>query len=80
MMGVLVAIGTSGRGILERRGAVAFLTGHETMVTDQRETRQIVIEGDLLPPASLVVTLLAVRAELAAMRIILLMAGYAGRR
>lgn len=75
MVRILVAARASTRRILERLGSVAFLAGHHRMQSDQWEPRQIMIEDDLLPPARLLVALLAIAAQLTPVRIILAMAG-----
>lgn len=50
------------------------------MQADQRETGQIVIEIDLLPPAAFVMTGLATGAQLPVVRIVLFVTGGARRR
>ena len=57
---------------------MAFLAGHDGMAPDQREACDIVIEGHLPSPAGFLVALLAARAELGFVGIILLVAGDAG--
>ena len=63
------------RRVLERLGAVAFLAGDHRMQSDQGKSRQVVIKGYLLTPTCLVVTALTGAAQLAVVRVILLMAG-----
>jgi hypothetical protein len=57
---------------------VAFLARNDGVFSEKRKMREIVIVGDLLPPSRFVVALLAIGAELALMRVVLLVAGYAG--
>ena len=59
---------------------MAFLAGHDGMAPDQREARDVMVEGDLLTPTGLGVALLAPAAELSFVRIVLLVAGHTGRR
>ena len=75
VMGILVTIGTFGRGVFIRLCPMAFLAGHQPVQADQRETRQIVIEDNPLTPAFLIVAIPAVRPQLAFMRIVLLVTG-----
>ena len=58
---------------------MALLARNDGVFSEQRKTREIVIVGDLLAPGVFVVALLAVLAELALMRVVLLVAGDAGR-
>ena len=74
MVRILVAARARARRILERLGSVAFLARHHRMQSDERKSRQIMVEGDLLSPARLLVALLAIAAQLALVRIILAMA------
>lgn len=78
VMRILVAARAGAGRILERRAAMTFLARDYRVQPDQGKSRQIVVEGDLLAPARLVVALLASLAELAFVRIILAMAGDAG--
>ena len=80
VMSVTVAAHAFSGRILERLGAVTFLAGDYRMQSKKGKSRQVVIEGDLLPPARFVVTALAVAAQLAVMRVILAMAGDARHR
>ena len=80
VMAVSVAACACLRRILERLGAVAFLAGDHCMQSDQRKSRQVMIKSHLLPPARLVVASLTGAAQLTVMRVILAMAGDAGRR
>jgi hypothetical protein len=72
MMPVPMAVHAGARCILERRRAMTFLAWHDGMAPDQRESRDIVIECDLSPPAGFFVALLAATAELGLVRIVLL--------
>ena len=51
---------------------MALFTGNDRVATDQRKLRQVVIEVGHFAPACVLVTLLATGAELAFVRIILL--------
>jgi hypothetical protein len=77
---VLVAARASRSGVLERSRAVALLAGHDRMATDQRKSREVVIERDRLAPIGIAVTLLAAGSQAAFVGIILLVAGHAARR
>ena len=77
---ILVAARARARRVLERRRAVAFLAGYRRVEADEGKPREIVIEGDLLAPAGLVVTLIAARAELTLVRIVLLVTADASGR
>ena len=79
MVLVLVASRAGPGHILERGRAMAILAGDHRMQANQRKAGQIVVEGDLLPPACFIVALLALCAELSGMRIIFLVAGHASR-
>jgi len=59
---------------------MAFLTGHDGVAPDQREPRKVVIERDDAAPIRLTVALLAAAAELTLVRVVLAVAGHAGRR
>ena len=59
---------------------MAPLAGHNGMQSDQWKARQIMVEGDLLAPARLPVTLPAIGAQLAMVSIVLAMASNAGHR
>ena len=80
VMPVPVTTRANPRRVLERRRAMTFLARHDGMAADQRKARNVMIEADLLPPAGLAMTAFAAGSELAFMRIILLVAGHAGRR
>ena len=54
---------------------MALLARDDGVFSKQRKMREVVIVGDLLAPGVLIVALLAVLAELAFMRIVLLVAG-----
>jgi len=80
MMLVRMAGDASQCRILERQRPMTFLTGHDGVPTDQRKTRQVVIEGNYAAPARLSVALLAAAAELTFVPVILAVAGHTGRR
>jgi len=80
MVLILVAARACARGLLEGGGAVAFLAGDDGVTADERESRDVVIEGHLPAPAGFLVALLAAGAELGFVGVILLVAGDAGRR
>lgn len=77
---VLVAARASARRILKLRRPMAVFAWHDRMASDQRETRDIVIEGHFLTPAGFPVALLTSIAELTLVRIVLLMTGHASGR
>ena len=54
---------------------MAFLAGHDGVATDQRKSRDVVIEGDRPAPARLVVALLASAAKLTFVPVILAVTG-----
>ena len=74
VMGIGMAARARAWCILERLTAVAIFAGYHCMQADERKSRQVMVEGDFLSPASLLVTLLAVAPQLATMRIILAVA------
>ncbi len=57
---------------------MAFFAGHDGVLSEQREAREIVIVGHLFAPGGLVMALLAVHPELAFVRVVFLVAGNAG--
>ena len=80
VMLVPVAGGARQRRILEPRRTVAFLARRDGVPSDQRKSRDIVIEERYAAPIVLTVTPLATSAELTVMPIILAVAGDAGCR
>ena len=60
--------------------AMTVLAGNRRVLADEREAGPVVIEGDVLAPVDVVVTLLAALAELPLVRILLLMTGDARYR
>ena len=56
--------------VLERRGQVAFLAGHDGMHANQRKARQVMVETDFITPASFAMTCSALLAFLSGMYII----------
>lgn len=79
MVSVLVAGGTGLRCVLELGGAMALLAGDGLVQADEGKARDVMIEHDLLAPASVLVAFLAGRSELSLMRVVLLVAGSARR-
>jgi hypothetical protein len=73
-MHVLVTICALARSILEGPRAVAFLAGNGNVQADERESREVVVEGNLLTPPLLVVALVAVGPKLPLMGIVLAVA------
>jgi len=61
---------TLGFCVLECRGQVAFLAGHDGMHTDQRKARQVMVETDFITPAGFAMTAFALLAFLPGMHII----------
>lgn len=80
VIAVLMTGDAFGGCVLEGWCAVTLLAGHEAMQTYQRKMGQIVIEIDLLPPAGLIMTCLTLGSQLPLMRVVLCVAGGAGRR
>jgi hypothetical protein len=78
MVLVAVAGGAIQRRALERRRAMAFLARHNGVATDQRKSRDVVIERHAAPIV-LAVTSLATIAQLTVVPIVLTVTGYAGR-
>lgn len=78
VMLILMAARAGARRILERGRAVAFLAWDDGVTPDQRESRYVMIEGHLPAPPGFLVALLAARAELGFVGVILLVAGNAG--
>ena len=78
MMLILMTTRAGARRLLERGRAVAFLARDDGVTPNQRESRYVVIEGHLPAPPSFLVALLAARAELGFVGVILLVAGDAG--
>lgn len=74
VMGVLVTCIAGSRGTLELLRQMTALARDSRVKTYQGKTGQVVIEVNSLTPALLVVTALAARAQLALMRIVLLVA------
>ena len=72
MMSISMAIHAGARRILERRRAMAFLARHDGVTPDKRESRDIVIECDLLSPTRFFMALFAAISELSLVRIVLL--------
>lgn len=80
LMEILVTALTGHRRVLVGRRAVALLARHRLVQAYQREARNLMIEGELLPPARIAVARLATFAQLALMRILLAVTGHARRR
>ena len=80
VVAVLMTGGAFSGRIPEGRRAVTDLAKHKAMQTDQRKAGLVMIEINLLPPAALIVAGIAFGALLALMRIVLFVAGEAGRR
>lgn len=59
---------------------MTLLARHDGMASEQREARDVVIEGYFLTPAGFLVALLAAVSELGFVRIVLFVTGHAGRR
>src|SRR5262245_61365846 len=78
MVLILMAARTCAWCFLERARPVAFLAWDDGVTSDQREPRDVMIEGDLPSPPGFLVALLAARAKLGFVGIILLVAGDAG--
>src|SRR5215469_5131966 len=79
MMLVPVTGNARPRGIFERQRPMAFLTGHDGVATDQRKSRDVMVERDYATPPRLAVALLAPGAELTLVPVILAMTGGTGR-
>lgn len=77
LMEVLVALFAGHGRVLVTRRTMTLLTGDLRVQSDQRKTREIVVERDALAPVDLSMTGLAPWAELSAMGIVLAMAGNA---
>ena len=80
MVLVAVAGGATQRRALERLRAMALLARHDGVAPDQRESRNVVIEGRDAAPIVLAVTSVATIAKLTVVSIVLTVTGYAGRR
>lgn len=80
MMAIPVAGAAAHRRSLEQQGAMALLTRHDRVTSDERKPGDIVIEGGYPAPADLYVTALATVSELALVPVILEMTGSTGRR
>lgn len=79
VMPVLVATRAGARCVLERGRTMTFFARQNGMPSDQRESRDVVIEGHFLTPTRFPVALLAAAAELTFVGIVLLVTGQAGR-
>ena len=79
VMLILVAIRALCRGIVVNRRAMALLTGYRRVEPNEREARQVVIEGDVLPPSKGSVARLAACSLPSLVRVVRLMAGHARR-
>jgi hypothetical protein len=77
---VAMAGGAILRRAFELQRAMAVLARYDGVAPDQWELRNIVVERGYAAPTDLTVTLLAAGAKLALVAIVLLVAGYAGRR
>jgi hypothetical protein len=62
-------------GILEDSGQVTLLAGRGCVQPDKGETRQVVVENDLLRPARLLVTTFAIFTLLATVNVVVSVAG-----
>src|SRR5258707_5238101 len=80
MVPVPVAGGAHQRRILKPHGAMAFLACHDGVVSDQRKSRDVMIEGCDAAPIVLAMASLAANAKLTVVRIIGAMAGHTCRR
>lgn len=81
--GVMLVLMTTSAGagcVPERSRAMAFLARDRRMKSDQRKSRQIVIERDFASPSRLIVALSAVGPKLSLVRIVLAVAPDAGHR
>lgn len=76
---ILVTFFAGSRRVLVHGRPVAFLARNRGMQSDQRETRQLVIECQILSPIRVAVASFAPLAELAFVRVLLAVAGNAGR-
>ncbi len=74
MMLVPVAGGARKRRVLKPQGAMAFFARHDSMASDQRKSRDVVVEGRYAAPIVLAMALSATHAELAVVPIVLAMA------
>lgn len=79
MMLVPMTIGTNQRRALELQRSMAFLARHDGMVSDQWESREVVIEGRYPAPTGLAVALFAAAAKLTTVAIVLPVARNASR-
>lgn len=71
---LLVAFGALERGSLIAGGEMAFLAGHDGMLANQRESRQIVFEKHFLVPAAGIVAVVAPVAEASLVHVVALVA------
>src|SRR5579863_6560065 len=78
VMPVAVTSGAIQRRILELRRSMTPFTRHGGVLSNQRETRQVVIKGSRSPPRCFGMALLAFGAELSFMPVVLAVAGDAG--
>lgn len=74
-----MAVDAAARGFVEDLRDMALLAGHRGMQADQREDGQAMIEEDVLAPLLLVMATGAIAAERTLVRVVLGMAGIAGR-
>ena len=72
---VVVARVAGARHILKRLALMASLARHRGVKPNQGKTREVVVEGDFLAPSRFIVARLALCAELAFVRIVLLVTG-----
>jgi hypothetical protein len=79
---LMMLVGVAGRAIqwraLKRQRAMAFFARYDGVASDQRESRNVVVEGGYTAPTRLVVTSLAAGTQLALVAIILPVTGYTG--
>lgn len=79
VMLIFVTVRALGRGVLVHWCAMALLAGYRRVEADEREARQVVIEGDVLPPSKGSMARLAACSLPSLVRVVRLMAGHAGR-
>ena len=80
VMFIPMAVGAIKRRILVRRRSMALFARHDRVASDQRKSREVVIERGGSAPTDLAVTFLAVGAKLSLVAIILPVTGNARRR
>lgn len=73
-----VTLGTFERGSLEGGGEMAFFAGHDRMLADKRELRQIMVKEYFFGPAAGIVTAFALVAQASLVNVVALVAPVAG--